>query len=677
MIKYRDLIFDDTLKQNPKLTKDDVKQAVLSLLNGGTKDYKKIRNKPEDLVEFANEMEFIIPEVAKLNKSILNDVTKKRKSEKRDYNIEGAVMCRILQKLENECLEIMEEVFADFGIPLEQMVPIHDGMQVPRGFVDENLDVVLRSCENAIKRKTGASLQIVVKPMDAHLAVEGFEFPEPTEDNIKKFCDNTPVDPNEDIIKTPFNPNDNIYDMARTFETTVFSNYEEVIDGIKNDLSKCVRRIQYPPCYVINKGTLHKGTIYEEHPIDIEKEVNVNFCYLKPIGSGKDPMYVEEARTFNSFGAKAQMALPMYKTFTFEPNPTKQDSTIFNMFRGMRAKRRAVDMDKIRPILNHMHKAWFGGDDNLMDYMMHWFCQALSEPWNKTGVAVLLLGSQGTGKSFLGDNFFRPLVWGMDISITTQGVSKIGGRFNSVVMNKCLVWVNEVNSDMGWHETWDLLKSLITDPTITIEKKGMDVINDYPLPCNMILTTNNRNGVKLDPSDRRYFCVETSDVYRNNFKYFDELSKSMTQEVADMFYTYACDYPKTRNLRDIPITLLKEEMLSHTKTGVEMFYEQMIDSVNMFDRTPSARYSTGDDYEPWVGRLNQSVTFSETHAQFKATELYEIYKMWSETNREKVKSNRIFGQEIKKWVECKRTSKSMIYVMPVDNQVNEDTDSDF
>jgi hypothetical protein len=659
-IENRDQLITEIMDTNPDVDRDSCKTMILALLNGGSSAYTKLKHKPRQLVNLRNEMKRIIKSVAEANKELAKQQEKKRKEEGRNFNHDGSVMCLILQRMENEALTIMEEVFIDHGVPIDSIVPIHDGMQVPKCYMtEEQLVKAMADAEKAIKYRMHCKVQIKAKPMGEHKL---FILPEPTIDNIERYCKMNFADPNADIVKMPFDSEDNIYDMARYYETKVFGGFEEVIKSIGCDLSKCVRRVLYPPCFVINKGIQHKGTEFEEHPVDIEKEVNVLFRFT----AGKPPVIQEKVHSFSRLGDKAKLALPLYKTITFEPNPMKHDPAIFNMFRGLRAKRRTVDMVKLRPILDHMRNAWFGGNDDLMDYTMHWFHQALAEPWNKTGIAIFLFGDQGTGKSFLSDQFFRPLVWGADVSLTVQGLNKIGGRFNCPLMNKLAVFVNELTSDLGFHETGEIFKSYITDATFTPEKKGIDMMGEYPLPCNFIFTTNNMNGIKLDRTDRRYFCVETSNIYRGNFKYFEELKKSMTQEVADMFYTYACDYQVTRNLRDIPITKLKEEMLTNALTGIELFHTQMKEEIEEFNRDPTARYSApSGGAEQWVDRLNQSIEFKEDCAEVKASELYDIYKTWCEANREKIKANRIFAQDIKKWVGFKKTIKANIYMIPV------------
>jgi hypothetical protein len=649
-VKNRETLIADIMKLNPGLTRDGVKQALLSLLNGGKADYLAIKNKTPALEAFRKEIAEIIQKVAEKNPALLKEIMAKRKKEGKDFNHEGALMCRVLQKMENQALTIMESVFMEHGVPLTAMVPIHDGMMTPEIQDD---DEVIRQCVDTINEQMDLEIAICTKDLNAHKAFNFSEADEP--ENWARFCNK------EKILNVPVGCDDfiqsgNLYDMTMKYKNEIFGDIDSLGDSVADCVGDTVRMVQYPPCYLINKGRIGD----EECVVDIESEVNTHFYYMQEQGKNT----VEKRASFKQLLDLCPVVsrkLPVYKSITFNPDPSKDDPSVYNSFRGMKAQ--TIPSDRIRPelfqpILDHILTCWCDGDKNIYDYVLHWLRRAFLKPWEKTGVVILLFGQEGTGKGILLDEFIRPFIYGMRNSLTVQGLSKIVQRFNTAIMNKLLICANEVNSNEGFHETFEILKALITDKTFCPEKKGIDPIQDYPIPCNFVFTTNNHDSVKLGRTDRRYLCLHTSSVHKGNFDYFEKLAECFTQEVADHFYSWVMLLPKTRKLRDIPTTKLKLEMLRHTISSVELFYN---DLVRLFQ--DSKEDNIRSYLMPWQRHILDYSETMEGEATVPASQLYQGYKYWCGDNTERIKSHRDFGNEIKNFVKPKKTSTRNTYVI--------------
>jgi hypothetical protein len=683
LIENREKVLAEVMDANHGVSREQVKKVFLSLLNGGKNDYFAIKNKTDTLKKFHAEINDIIHSVAVANPKLLEQVVKKRENNNRDFNHEGAVINRILQDLENKCLKIMEQVFVEKGFHLQEIIPIHDGMQVPvRDGIDDELPEILKECEERIEYELDIiGMKLAVKPMDAHLTVENAEFPDETPENINSYCGKSAA---QNIEKfNPFDSKNDFYDVSEYYRGKVFNSLDTLGDDARVRLPAVVRAIQYPPRFIINKGMRYRCHSNDpEHVIDLEKIVNMNFYYMKEVKVGPMIFYEQAGVTFHELmrlAPKVEQAIPVYKTITFEPNLAAVKPGMFNMFHGFKAREvDVVDMTLIQPILNHIMTCWCGDNADIFDYITQWFRQAFAEPWKKIGVVILLYGDEGAGKGILLDEFIRPLIYGFQNSVILQGLSKIVQRFNSVLMDKLLVCSNEVNSNEGFHDTFDTLKALITDKTFCPEKKGLDVFTDYPIPCNFIFTTNNHDSVKLGKTDRRYLCLETSSRHKNNFDYFDQLDKSFTQEVADHFYTYIKRLPKKRNLRNIPMTPLKEEMLSHSRTSFDLFWKDVCDSVTEAAETrdpnlvESAIRLNGDDR---IGPLFV-VEWDNMYVKVGAFSFYEAYKQWCGIAGEKVKAQRDFAREMKRLAGFKKTKNRFIYLIPIIVSQNENNDEE-
>src|SRR3989338_6221681 len=140
---------------------------------------------------------------------------------------------------------------------------------------------------------------------------------------------------------------------------------------------------------------------------------------------------------------------------------------VFNTWRGftypIRDDLSADDcLAIITPFTNHICKAWCSNDKELEGYVMKWFAHTIQKPGQPVGVALILRGAEGSGKSII---------------LTTLG--SLHGRHFVHLTNQ-----NELTADFnGWVEqailafaddgTWGSdrkaaghLKTIITEPTL-------------------------------------------------------------------------------------------------------------------------------------------------------------------------------------------------------------------
>ena len=288
--------------------------------------------------------------------------------------------------------------------------------------------------------------------------------------------------------------------------------------------------------------------------------------------------------------------------------------------------------------------------------------QCLLEPWKKTGIVLLLHGKEGTGKSLLVDKLFIDYIWGKRNSVSENSLDNIAGHFNAVCMNKCLILCNEVHGNEDWGVSFDKLKSLITDDRMCINKKGIDTLTDYPNYINFIFTTNNLNAVKMGQTDRRYCCVDTSPRYIGDREYFIKLSKLIEdrgQEVGDHLYTYVCNLPKTRDIRDIPLTKLRKDMLENSMSTQDKF----ADDIKRFDRFGVDMRELDDsgwEYE----YIKYSKCLGGNDFEIKASDLYKVYSTWCRENGETRRKSIMFGRAMSSILTGKHTMKGKVYIIP-------------
>jgi len=452
-----------------------------------------------------------------------------------------------------------------------------------------------------------------------------------------------------------FRHEDDVYDYILRYRSTIFESEHAFIQDVVENLGRYVKPVLLPRCFIVNKGN---------GDIEIMPRIDIITIFTWVDDDGQPHESQVNVLDYLERHLKIYSKIHLYKSITFQPNLDILKRGDMNMYTGLKSKYvDEVDMNLIHPILNHIRTCWANDNDDLYDYIIHWFRHSFTTPWEKTGIVLLLHGEQGTGKGILIDNLLIPFIYGSTNGTVSQGLTPVVQRFNSICMNRLFICCNEVSSEGVFHHSFEKLKALITDNTLSIEKKSIDIFQNYPNYINFIFTTNNSDGVKLGRTDRRYCCIDTSPRYRGNYDYFDMLLSSCNQESADHFYTYCARYEKTRNIRNIPTTSLKEDMMLNATSNVEKFVNDIKPYLrNQYEHTLS-RTSATDIYGNWDGVLANATRPTGRGFSISARDMYAVYKLWIEENGERRKTQTAFGRECKHHLPHTRNSKGVYYMI--------------
>jgi len=111
------------------------------------------------------------------------------------------------------------------------------------------------------------------------------------------------------------------------------------------------------------------------------------------------------------------------------------------------------------------------GDRDCFAYLIRYLAHMVQRPEEKPGIMIVLLGGQGTGKG----TFFQLLakIWSRS-TLLVSDVSHVVGGFNAALEHNYAICMDEALFS-GDKKAADRLKSLITEPTITIEAKYQPV----------------------------------------------------------------------------------------------------------------------------------------------------------------------------------------------------------
>lgn len=211
-------------------------------------------------------------------------------------------------------------------------------------------------------------------------------------------------------------------------------------------------------------------------------------------------------------------------------------------------------------LFDHIRHVLCGNDtEEVYSFFLKWIYTVACVPGKRTGVCVLLSSGEGTGK-----NLFTSLLCRIMGSSSICAVeSKIFCRFNSILENKALVVINELASTGKAYAHSDMFKTLITDDTLNIEKKGLptETVKNY---LNFILTTNNENVINVTAGDRRFLALRCKEHRVGESYYFKDLADAIedpmcVQEFVDVLVTQFKDEDPF-NASQLPMTEIKKDL---------------------------------------------------------------------------------------------------------------------
>jgi hypothetical protein len=190
----------------------------------------------------------------------------------------------------------------------------------------------------------------------------------------------------------------------------------------------------------------------------------------------------------------------------------KQGKPYFNMFRTWQIVPKAGRWDLLEWHLRH---AICGSKEDEYEYLLDWFAHMFQFPFEKPGVALVLQGGRGWGKSIL----LQELCLRLGPHAFIAGNNRLlTGNFNSHLRNKLMLVVEE-SFWSGNHKDRGVLQHLVTDQITGFEQKGVDAESGLSY-LRVVMITNEDWAVPAATDERRYFPPSLSDVAKRQ-KFLD------------------------------------------------------------------------------------------------------------------------------------------------------------
>ena len=286
-------------------------------------------------------------------------------------------------------------------------------------------------------------------------------------------------------------------------------------------------------------------------------------------------------------------------------SPGKDIPNYYNLWKGFKVREKQGDWTLFR---EHIQNVIADGDDAIFQWVIAWMARIIQDPGGeRPGTSIVLRGEQGTGKGTFVDYFGQ--LFGLHY-LGIAHASQVVGRFNHHLKDKVLVFVDE-GFWAGDKQAEGIIKNLVTEPTLTIEQKGKDIVS-VKNNVNLIIASNSDWVVPAGPKERRFMVVDVPNHVIQNRTYFRQLREEMEHGglEAMLFDLKRWDYSDV-DLGTIPRTKALSEQQYNSLDNVEKF---------------------------WFERLNEgalSIEQTDWNAMMPVDEFYTAYREFAENMRDR------------------------------------------
>lgn len=258
-----------------------------------------------------------------------------------------------------------------------------------------------------------------------------------------------------------------------------------------------------------------------------------------------------------------------YDTMVFAPG--REIPGAYNLWKGFACEARQGNCETF---LKHIREVICDGNVAHFEYLIGWMARAVQHPDRQGEVAIVLRGRRGTGKSFFIREFGN--LFGRHF-LSVSDPKHLVGSFNAHLRD-CVVLFCDEGFFAGDKKHESILKTLITEDTISIEAKGVDV-ETAPNYIHLLFASNDTWVVPAGSDERRFFVIDVSDKYMQDTKHFGALKEEMENGGSEALLHYLLQYDiKEYDVRKVPQTeALREQRLLSLSPEEEWWYQKLLE----------------------------------------------------------------------------------------------------
>ena len=287
----------------------------------------------------------------------------------------------------------------------------------------------------------------------------------------------------------------------------------------------------------------------------------------------------------------------------------------------------------------HIDNIICGTSPELRGWVYDWIAMLFQKPHYKPGTALVLRGGEGAGKGAFADAILGKM-FGYHYKHLTDSHHLVS-NFNAILADAVFVFGDEVTYG-GNRKADGKLKAMVTEDTMTIERKGLDSVTVRNM-VHLVLAANDEWVIPVGTNPRRWLILDVSDEKAQNKEYFDALFEAIPKELPAFLHDML-QRKITHNIRVAPATEAREEQTVATlhTSWMGSVIAWIIEKVEKNDlgvhgigEYDSNSGEWKDDYNPeWPSRVVKA-------------DLYDHYVEWCQTNNKNTTSIITFSKTLK------------------------------
>lgn len=144
------------------------------------------------------------------------------------------------------------------------------------------------------------------------------------------------------------------------------------------------------------------------------------------------------------------------------------------------------------------------------EWVLNWFAQFF-QTLEKSQVSLVFRGAQGAGKGILWNEVIQPL-YGMDSTIQVNDKALETNFLGGIVEMRLFYNLDEISHNIASSKkVKNFLKALVTNPSISVEKKNKNLEKETPIYGQILITSNEPYVIEVEPGDRRFTVLITGE----------------------------------------------------------------------------------------------------------------------------------------------------------------------
>jgi hypothetical protein len=513
-----------------------------------------------------------------------------------DVNPQGKILANVVQNIECRCLEVMYKLL---GSPTSCSLE-HDGLCVHK----KHMEYLETPIEDLLKQASIATKELLY--FDTKWIIKPFKEP----------FDLTESETSDEILFTYFDYK--YFDELLTYEDK--KKYFEIF------ISFVVKPV---PVYIFVEFKQSSGKL--EYDIWNENDIKKAFkayAYMgkKLMGGKKNKEEVEVKRSFIEDWLD-DTSKRIYNDYDFIPENRIEKplnywngfyEQVYNSYNGYSVRampKKKLTQKQKEALLKPWQSIVFelcGADDACYNAYVDFLAHMIQKPNEKMPVCFILIGDQGTGKSY----HLKPLQTLLDdYYISSSDIKNFVGSHANGFYRKLFINLNECQMDKQSFDYEGKIKSFITEDTIVLDEKfeKMKTVRNI---ARVVITTNKNNPIPIDIRSwlRRFQVFQSTHKYKNRPESW--WKKEMQRVESDEFISTFYEFLNTRDISNIKITkpIITQkyvEMCKHFIPAEILFLEHFIEC----EESGTNFLTYDDNYKSWYIRSDRLYQLYGTYCE--------------------------------------------------------------